>query len=136
MSMVLVDSSAWVEFDRQTSSAVDERLTELIATTDDVATTEPVIMEVTAGARSAARENELRRMLDRFPLLRFDAPVDFAAATRVYRRCRTVGITPRGLVDCMIASVAWRTGATLLCQDADLVRIANVIGVSLDPAST
>lgn len=136
MTIVLVDSSAWVEFDRQTSSAVDERLTHLIATTDTVATTEPVIMEITAGARTAARETDLRRMLNRFQLLRFDAPVDFAGATRIYRRCRADGITPRGLVDCMIASVAWRTGATLLCQDADLIRIANLVGVSLDPAST
>lgn len=35
----------------------------------------------------------------------------------------------------MIAAVAWREGASLLAQDIDLVRIANVIGIELDPAS-
>ena len=40
--MILVDTSAWVEFDRATGSPIDARLTELIATTDDVAVTEPV----------------------------------------------------------------------------------------------
>ena len=40
--MILVDTSAWVEFDRATGSFVDTRLTELIATTDDVAVSEPV----------------------------------------------------------------------------------------------
>ncbi len=75
--MILVDSSAWVEYDRQTESAVDLRLTELIATTDEVATTDPVIMEVAAGAKDAARETQLRRLLARFVLLPFDSPTDF-----------------------------------------------------------
>lgn len=135
MSLVLVDSSAWVEFDRDSPSAVNERLRHLIATTDDVAVTDPVVMEVTAGARDDERESDLRRLLDRFQLLRFDAPVDFTAATRIYRRCRNQGVTPRGLVDCMIAAVAWRNAATLLCKDADLVRIAHVIGIELDQGS-
>lgn len=92
-------------------------------------------MEVLAGARSGARERDLRRLLLRCKLLRFDAAVDFDAAARIYGACRRVGITPRGLVDCMIASVAHRHRATLLAQDADLARVAGVIGVTLDPAS-
>ena len=71
--MTLVDTSAWVEFDRATGSAVDQRLTTLIAGVEEVAVTEPVIMEVIAGARDAARERDLRRPMDRFLLLRFDA---------------------------------------------------------------
>jgi predicted nucleic acid-binding protein len=35
----------------------------------------------------------------------------------------------------MIAAVAWRQGATLLCCDADLERVAHVIGIGLDEAS-
>lgn len=57
----------------------------LIANTDDVAVTEPVIMEVIAGARSDEREQDLRRLMQRFPLLPFDPGIDFDAATRVYR---------------------------------------------------
>lgn len=49
--MILVDTSAWIEFDRATGSPVDLRLTQLIRDTDDVAVTEPVIMELLAGAR-------------------------------------------------------------------------------------
>jgi predicted nucleic acid-binding protein len=135
MSLVLVDSSAWVEFDRDTPGPVNERLRHLIESTDDVAVTEPVVMEITAGARDDQRESDLRRLLTRFHLLPFDAPVDFAGATRIYRCCRSVGVAPRGLVDCMIAAVAWRNGASLLCQDADLVRIAEVIEIPLDAAS-
>jgi hypothetical protein len=38
----------------------------------------------------------------RFHLQRFDPAADFDAAARIYRRCRQAGVTPRGLVDCMI----------------------------------
>ncbi|MGI8937919.1 MAG: type II toxin-antitoxin system VapC family toxin [Iamia sp.] len=133
--MILADTSAWVEFDRATEGPVDRRLTDLIAGEASVAVTEPVIMEVVAGARTDDREQDLRRLLGRFDLLRFDAVVDFDAAARIYRACRRVGVTPRGMVDCMIASVALRHGATLLAQDADLTRVADVVGLPLDPAT-
>lgn len=130
--MILVDTSAWVEFDRATASAVDNRLGELISGGAQIAVTEPVIMEVTAGARDAAREQDLRWLLGRCSLLGFDAAVDFDAASRIYRMCRRSGVTPRGLIDCMITSVAHRYGASLLAADSDLHRIARVVGVPLD----
>lgn len=133
--MILADTSAWVEYDRATGSAADRRLTSLIADDGPLAVTEPVMMEVLAGARDGRREADLRRLLLRFPLLPFDATADFEAATRIYRRCRTAGITPRGLVDCMIAAVAWRREAVILARDADLARVAQVVGIELDTAS-
>ena len=133
--MILADTSAWVEYDRATESSVDRRLAELIARSGPVAVTEPVVMEVLAGARDARREGELRRLLGRFELLRFDAVADFDGALRIYRRCRAAGVTPRGMVDCMIAAVAWRREATLLAHDADMDRVAQVIGILMDDAS-
>lgn len=132
--MILADTSAWVEYDRATGSPVDRRLTELI-TSDSVSVTEPVVMEVVAGARSDEREADLRRLLLRFDLLRFDAAVDFDAAARIYRACRRVGVTPRGMLDCMIASVAHRHKVALLAHDADLNRVADVVGVEMDEAT-
>ena len=133
--MILVDTSAWVEYDRATGSPVDQRLSELIGAEGPVAVTEPIIMEVLAGARSDDRESQLRRLLRRFVLLPFDVIIDFDGAVRVYRSCRAVGVTPHGLIDCMIASVARRQGATLLAQDIDMSRVASVIGLELDAAS-
>ena len=133
--MILADTSAWVEYDRATGSAVDRRLTALIASDGVLAVTEPVAMEVLASARSDRRAAELRRLLLRFPLLSIDATADFDAAARIYRRCRNAGINPRGMVDCLIAAVAWRRGAVLLAHDADLDRIAGVVGIELDEAS-
>jgi predicted nucleic acid-binding protein len=130
--MILADTSAWVEYDRATGSLVDHRLSQLIADEGPVAVTEPVVMEVLAGARSDQRESDLRRLLLRFDLLRFDPAADFDGAVRIYRRCRAAGVTPRGLVDCMIAAVAWRREATLLAHDADIDRVAHVIGIEVD----
>lgn len=133
--MILADTSAWIEYDRATGSTADQRLTELIATDGPLMFTEPVLMEVLAGARNDAREADLRRMLLRFRLARFDAVADFEGGTRIYRRCRQAGITPRGMVDCMIAAVAHRRGLALLAWDADMFRLAQVIGIELDEAS-
>lgn len=133
--MILADTSAWVEYDRATGSPVDQRLQSVIAAEHQLAVTEPVMMEVMAGARTPVREDQLRRLLLRFQLLHVDAVADFDSAARIYRRCRESGVTPRGLIDCMIAAVAQRTGATLLSSDMDLGRVAQVIGLELDHAS-
>lgn len=133
--MILADTSAWVEYDRSTGSQPDLRLGSLIETGGPAATTEPVIMEVLAGARNDRREADLRRLLSSVHLLSFDAVADFDGAARIYRRCRAAGVTPRGMLDCMIAAVAWRHGATLLSHDADMHRVARVIDVELDDAS-
>jgi predicted nucleic acid-binding protein len=133
--VILADTSAWVEYDRGTGSAVDERLTELIRDEGPLAITEPVLMEVMAGARDDRREADLRRLLLRSDLLAFDAATDFEAGARIYRRCRSAGVTPRGMVDCLISSVARRHEATLLAHDADLSRVAQIVGIELDEAS-
>jgi predicted nucleic acid-binding protein len=130
--VILADSSAWVEFDRATGSPVERRLAALIETGGPLAVTDPVVMEVTAGARDDRAAARLRDLLLSFSFLPFDAVADFDAASRIYRRCRRHGVTPRGMVDCMIAAVAWRHRAALLARDADLTRVAGVMGIELD----
>lgn len=133
--MILVDTSAWIEYDRATGSTADRRIAELIADDGPLMFTEPVLMEVLAGARDDAREDDLRRMLLRFDLASFDSVTDFDGATRIYRRCRQSGVTPRGMVDCMIAAVAHRRALMLLTWDADMVRVSEVIGIDVDEGS-
>lgn len=133
--MILADTSAWVEYDRGTESPVHQRLRDLVLGADQLVVTEPVLMEVLSGAKDDEREKALRRMLLRFAFVPFLPATDFEGAAEVYRRCRASGITPRGFVDCMIATVARRVGATVLAHDVDLARIASVIGLEMDGAS-
>lgn len=130
--MILIDTSAWVEFDRATESATHVRLRDLIVAGGPLAVTEPIVMEVVIGARTLRREAALRRLMGAFPLLPFDASTDFEAASRIYLQCRRVGITPRGTVDCMVVAVAQRTGSAILAADRDLDHVCEVIGVPLD----
>ena len=94
--MILCDTSAWVEYDRATGSLADLRLRDLIAADGPIAVTEPIVMEVIAGAVSPEREADLRRLLLEFAFIPFDAAADFDGAAWIYRRCRTQGVTPGG----------------------------------------
>ena len=130
--MILVDTSAWVEYDRATGSATDQAVTALIsAGGTDLAISEPVLMEVLAGATDEQRHDDLRRLLTSFRWLSVDPVADFEGAAKIYRSCRAAGVTPRGLVDFMIANIAIRTGARLLTADRDFASMAMIVPLQL-----
>ena len=110
-------------------------MADLIAGDEPLAVTQPVVMEVVAGARDDRRQSDLIRLLERFSLRRFDVDVDFSAAGRIFRQCRRVGVTPRELIDCMLVAVAWRLRDAIPSGDVDLDRVCSVVGVPLDAAS-
>jgi predicted nucleic acid-binding protein len=122
--VILVDSSAWIEFQRATGSTVDRRLTAAIESDEPLATTGLVVLEILAGARDEHQAAELRRLLDRCRFLALEEPSDHEAAAALYRACRRQGTTIRRLPDCLIAAVAIRTRAALLHRDADFDAIA------------
>lgn len=133
--MILADTSAWIEYDRGSASPVHLRMRDLIASAGPLATTEPVVMEYLAGTRIALQRSVARSVMASVERLPFDSVVDFDLASTFYRSCRSRGITPRGLIDCMIAAVAFRNGAAMLAHDVDLARVCEVVGVELDEAS-
>lgn len=122
--MILVDSSAWIEFQRATGSPADRRLTDAIKSDEPLATMGIVVMEVLAGARDERHSGELRRLLGRCRFLPLEEPSDHEVAAGLYRACRREGTTIRRLPDCLIAAVAIRNGISLMHQDADFEAIA------------
>ena len=122
--MILVDSSAWIEFQRATGSPADRRLTEAIESNEPLATTGIVTLEILAGARDEKHELELRRLLARCRFLPVEEPSDDEAAASLYRACRRSGATIRRLPDCLIATVAIRNRVQLLHCDSDFDAIA------------
>ena len=114
--MTLVETSAWVEFLRGTGSPVCEEVGRLLGS--DIAVTDPVLMEVLAGARDERHLRDLRGLLGRGQMLRCDA-TDFDMAAALFRRCRRGGETIRALADCLIAAVAIRHDVPVLHADAD-----------------
>lgn len=114
--MILVDTSAWVEFLRDTGSPVCEEVDRLLD--EELAVTDPISMEVLAGARDEQHLHRLRGLLGRATLLHC-RPIDYGAGAALYRACRREGKTVRKLIDCLIGAVAVRHGLPVLHADKD-----------------
>lgn len=124
--MILVDTSAWVEYLRGTEDPVVARLDALIEEGAALAITEPVIMELLAGATTPAAEQRLGKLCDGLPLVPVDARLDFRSAARLYTASRRIGHPIRSLVDCLIAAVAIRREVPVLQRDRDYGYLAEV----------
>lgn len=123
--MILVDTSAWVEYLRATESTIHGRVRDLLAREALLATTDVVVMEVLAGARTSAERDRLRRLLySRCAFIPIEGPADYEEAAELYRMCRRGGTTIRKLTDCLIAAVAMRADAELFHHDGDFDAIA------------
>ena len=131
--MILIDSSAWIEFLRDTGSPACEAVDYLIA--EDPAICDPVAMEILAGARSERHLVELRGLIGRATMLP-TTPTDYDNAAALYRACRVSGETVRKLIDCLIGAVAIGAGAQVLHADADFAVLARHTDLQTHPAST
>ncbi len=131
--MILIDTSAWVEFLRDTGSTVCDAVDDLLGA--DLAICDAISMEVLAGARNEQHLAQLRGLLARAALIRV-TPEDYDHAAALYRICRRNGETVRKLIDCLIAAVAIRSQAPVLHADTDFATLARHTPLDVHPAST
>lgn len=124
--VILVDTSAWIEYLRATDDAIVSRLTQLIESDEQLAITEPVVMELLAGATTPALARSVGTLVDGLPVVALDARVDYRAAAGLYVASRGNGHPIRSLVDCLIAAVAIRRGFPLLQRDRDFEFLAEI----------
>ena len=114
--MILIDTSAWVEFLRDTGSATCNRVESLLAS--KIAICDAVRMEVLAGARDERHLHNLRRLLARATVVP-TAPMHYDEAAALYRLCRREGDTVGKLIDCLIGAIAIRADTPVLHNDTD-----------------
>ena len=126
--MLVADTSAWIEYLRRTESQVDLTLTAALEA-GAVTLIEPVKAELLVGARTHLELRELRRLIDGLDIELIHPRDDFDRAVEIHLRCRAVGVTPRGLIDCLIAAITERCALPLLHADRDLAAIAEVLGL-------
>ena len=119
--MILIDTSAWVEFLRDTGTATCNRVETLLES--EIAICDAVRMEVLAGARDERQLMSLRRLLARATVLP-TGPMDYDDAAALYRVFRREGETVRRLIDCLIGAVAIRADAPVLHNDTDFGALA------------
>lgn len=128
--MVLIDTSAWIEFLRDTGSGACHQVDELLDR--EFAICDPIRMEILAGARDEAHLLSLRRLLARAVVIPM-RPTDYEDAAALYRRCRRQGATVRKLIDCLIAAVAIRAGAPILHHEVDFHTLARHTNLQTHP---
>jgi predicted nucleic acid-binding protein len=119
---VLADTSAWIAYQHDTTSAVSNAVRAGIESAT-IAVTDLVVMEMLAAVRPE-RVTQWSGLLSRAIQLDQRPWDDTEAAAAIYRACRRGGFTPRSLVDCMIAAVAIRHDVPVLHHNRDYDAIA------------
>ena len=130
--MILIDTSAWIEFLRDRPGSIADAVEASLAA--DAATCDAIVMEVLAGARDEHNLAALRGLLARTVVLPIGPP-DYERAAQLSRTCRRRGETVRKLIDCLIAAVAIAADVPLLHSDRDFEVLARHTGLRVHPAS-
>ncbi len=133
--MILVDTSAWIEYFRATGSTAAVEVRRLVSEeTGEIAMCEPIAMEILCGATNDNSYTTLERFVNGLPSLFVDDARDFRAAANIHRAARRrTGETIRSINDCLIAAIAIRHHARIVHCDTDFDVIARI--TSLEAAS-
>lgn len=114
---------------RATGHPIDMRFTSLLEEGEAIAFTDPIAMELLAGARTVGEEEDIRARLVAHEPIPVKGLDDYETAAEIFRRCRARGATVRSLIDCLIAAVAIREDIPILHNDADFEVIARHTGL-------
>ncbi|MEN9648339.1 MAG: ribonuclease VapC11 [Actinomycetota bacterium] len=121
--MPLIDTSAWVEYLRNSDSVACNEVDRLL--NFEPALCDAIRMELLAGARDEQHVAQLEKFLARTTVIKTES-IDYDNAAAIYRACRRLGLTIRTHIDCLIAAIAIRTDTDLLHNDSDFDAIAQV----------
>jgi hypothetical protein len=101
--MNLVDTSVWVDYLHASDTRARRTLRRMLSTGDLPAVTEPVVMELLAGAPDERAFDQLDTLTSSLPMLNVEPAHDYRDAALIYRAARHRGLTVRRLTDCLIA---------------------------------
>lgn len=129
--MILLDTSAFIEFLNRTGSPADRAIEALITNNADVAIAEIVLTEVLQGIKNESEYRDVRASLLALPLLALKDHDSYIKAADLYRICRAKGLTIRSTIDLLIAQTALEHDAELLHNDRDFEAIASMSSLKL-----
>lgn len=121
--MILVDTSIWIEFFRQSSDLDLEAVVDL----EEVVTCLPILQEVLQGFDNQRAYHLARESMLAFPMV--ESPLTeelFLLAIDLYRSARRGGLTVHSSVDCLIGACALRSSLTVLHRDRDFDSLAQI----------
>ncbi len=123
---VLVDTSAWIHFFRDSNPLIREKVKGLLF--EDKAVICPIILqEILQGMKSELEADRVSHFFNYIPKLKIEPYLVAFGAAEIYRACRKAGITIRKSPDCQIAFFSNLEGLPLLHDDKDFLNIGKVI---------
>jgi predicted nucleic acid-binding protein len=129
--LIVVDTSAWVEYLRKTGSPANTALKRGLQAEDQLGVVDVVRMELLAGAGSDEQVATVSRLLARGIALPTLSPADHEYAASLYRAARRSGAAVRSMIDCLVTAVAVRLDAPVLAQDRDFEVLRQVCPLRL-----
>ena len=127
--MILIDTSVWVDLLRGNGRGPE--LAAMLRSRVPLASTEPILMELLAGARNETEYASVRRLGTSVGWIPVDPATDFDSSAQIYGHCRRNGITPRGLIDTLIVAIALRTECSLMTSDRDFTAMGTLVPLEL-----
>ncbi len=124
--MILIDTSALIEFLNHTGSPFDKQIEYLISNDEDMAFADITITETLQGIKDDKEFREIKNSLAVFPVYSLKGIDSYIAAAEIYRKCRKKGLTIRSTTDLLIAQVAIENNLILMHKDKDFQRIAKI----------
>ena len=126
--MILVDTSVWIDYLRDTSTAPVTRLRGLIGQ-EELLVGDLILCEVLQGVGSSAQARRIEAALREFELVSLSDPDLAVAAAENYRLLRGRGITVRTTVDLLIGTFCIERGHSLLHADRDFEPMERFLGL-------
>jgi len=129
--LILIDTSAFIEFLNKTGSPFDREIESLISKDKETAIADIILTEVLQGIKNDKDYAEVKKSLLSFPVYLLKGVDSFIAAADLYRKCRKNGLTIRNTIDLLIAQIAIENNMILLHNDNDFNNIANLSGLRI-----
>ena len=124
--MIAVDTSVWVDFFADRDTWQVDRLASDIEREAPIAVPALVLTEVLQGILDDRVHDRVADDLLRFVSLDLAGPHDYLLAADIFRQARRRGVTVRGAMECLIATVCIREHVPLLHRDRDYDHLARV----------
>jgi predicted nucleic acid-binding protein len=129
--LILIDTSAFIEFLNKTGSPFDREIESLISKDKVTAIADIVLTEVLQGIKNDKDYAEVKKSLLSFPVYSLKGVDSFIAAADLYRKCRKKGLTIRNTIDLLIVQVAIENDLILLHNDKDFDTLAGMCNLKI-----
>lgn len=126
--MILVDSSVWIDYFRNIPTPSTDRLDALLGV-EPVLVGDLILTEVLQGFRSDREFAQAVRLFESTTVIPICSADIALQSARNFRHLRSLGVTVRKTIDCLIATRCIADGHALLFSDRDFIPFVDHLGL-------